>query len=235
MNVSKVQAKENDARMEERMAEYLRLHPDFFSRHPEVAARIEIPHACGDAVSLIEYQVSVLRDQNHQLRHRLQDLISHARENEELSARLQRLTLSLIDCSDLEEIFATLYESLRESFQADRAAIRLFLPPRAEEHSRLAEFVGGDEQVRAVSDQILAANSPVCGRLKQEQTESLFGGEGQPVASGALLPLGVVEPSGILAIGSYDEKRFQPGMGTVFLRQLGNVAAHVIQPYLAAQ
>ena len=235
MSVGKVQAKESDARMEERMAAYLRLHPEFFNRHPEVAARIEIPHACGDAVSLIEYQVSVLRDQNHQLRHRLQDLISHARENEELGARLQRLTLSLIDCSDLEEIFATLYESLRESFQADRAAIRLFLPPRAEEHARLAEFVTKDEGGRAVFEPILAGNKPVCGRLKQEQTNALFGGEGQAVASGALLPLGVIEPSGILAIGSYDEKRFQPGMGTVFLRQLGEVAAHVIQPYVAAQ
>ena len=29
MSVSKVQAKESDARMEERMAAYLRLHPDF--------------------------------------------------------------------------------------------------------------------------------------------------------------------------------------------------------------
>ena len=233
MSVRKVQANESDAGMEERIAEYLRLHPDFFGRHPDVAARLEIPHPCGDAVSLIEYQVSVLRDHNHQLRHRLQDLINHARDNEDLNGRLQRLTLSLIDCSDLEEIFTTLYESLRESFHADQAAIRLFSPPRAEEHARLAEFVRADEQVRELFEQVLAATRPVCGRLKQEQAETLFGGEGQPVRSGVLMPLGGVEQFGILAIGSYDESRFHPGMGTVFLRQLADVAAHVIQPYIA--
>ncbi len=234
MSVGKVRAKESDSRMEERIAEYLRLHADFFSRHPDLAARIEIPHACGDAVSLIEYQVSVLRDQNHQLRHRLQDLISHARENEDLSGRLQRLTLALIDCSDLHEIFATLYEGLRETFQADRPAIRLFLPPRAEQHGGLAEFVHGDGRVRERFEQVLAANSPVCGRIKAEQAEVVFGDEGPPVRSGALMPLAVVKPFGILAIGSYDEKRFHAGMGTVFLRQLGEVAAHVIQPYMGA-
>ncbi len=234
MSVGKVQAKESDARMEEQIAEYLRLHPDFFSRHPEVAARLEVPHACGDATSLIEYQVSVLRDQNLQLRHRLQELISHARENEELSARLQRLTLGLIDCSDLEEVFATLYEALRESFRADRAAIRLFLPPRAAQHARLAEFVNADGRVRDEFAHMLAAKSPVCGRIKQEPAEILFGGGGEPVCSWALVPLGALEPFGMLAIGSYDEKRFHPGMGTVFLRQLGEIAAHVIQPYVSA-
>ncbi len=233
MSVRKVQANESDAGMEERIAEYLRLHPDFFGRHPDVASRLEIPHPCGDAVSLIEYQVSVLRDHNRQLRHRLQDLINHARDNEDLNGRLQRLTLSLIDCSDLEEILATLYESLRESFHADQAAIRLFSPPRAEEHGRLAEFVLADEQVRELFEQVLAATKPVCGRLKQEQAETLFGGEGQPVCSGVLMPLGGVEQFGILAIGSHDETRFHPGMGTVFLRQLGDVAAHVIQPHMA--
>ncbi len=233
MSVRKVQAKESDAGTEERIAEYLRLHPDFFGRHPDVAARLEIPHPCGDAVSLIEYQVSVLRDQNRQLRHRLQELINHARDNEDLNSRLQRLTLALIDCSDLEEILTTLYESLRESFHADQAAIRLFLPPRAQEHARLAEFVRADERFRDVFEHVLAATKPVCGRLKQEQAETLFGTEDQPVRSGVLMPLGGIEQFGILAIGSHDEKRFHPGMGTVFLRQLADVAAHVIRPHMA--
>ena len=151
MSVRRVQANESDAGMEERIAEYLRLHPDFFGRHPDLAARLEIPHPCGDAVSLIEYQVSVLRDHNHQLRHRLQDLINHARDNEDLNGRLQRLTLSLIDCSDLEEVLATLYESLRESFHADRAAIRLFSPPCTNSANLVCSSARGGENSRMVA------------------------------------------------------------------------------------
>ncbi len=233
MSMRKVQAKGTEGHQEERIADYLRAHPDFFDRHPDVAADLKIPHACGEAVSLVEYQVAVLRDRNQQLRNRLKALISTARDNEDLSNRLQRLTLALINCGDLDEVFTILYEALRDSFQADRVAIRLFLPPREQGHTRLAEFVQDDGETRRVFEHVLEAENPVCGRLKQDQVEALFGDTEPQIGSGVLMPLGVVERFGVLAIGSYDETRFRSGMGTVFLRQLGEVAAHVIQPHVA--
>ena len=233
MNMRKAQPKGTEPHQEERIADYLRSNPDFFTRHPDVVADLEIPHSCGEAVSLIEYQVTILRDRNQQLRNRLKALINTARDNEALSNRLQRLTLALIDCSDLDEVFTILYEALREGFQADRVAIRLFLPPRAQEHHRLAEFVRDEGETREVFEHVLEAENPVCGRLKQDQVEALFGADEPVIGSGVLLPLGVVKRFGVLAIGSYDETRFRSGMGTVFLRQLGEVAAHVIQPHVA--
>ena len=38
--------------------------------------------------------------------------------------------------------------------------------------------------------------------------------------------------SGVLAIGSSDEARYQPGMATTFLRQLADVAREVMQRFL---
>jgi len=233
MNMGKVKGTGPDAHVEQRIADYLRAHPDFFSRHPEVTARLEIPHACGDAVSLVEHQVTVLRDQNRQVRRRLQDLVNNARDNEELSHRLQRLTLALVDCRDLGEVFSTLYEALRESFEADKVAMRLFAGPRDEVYADFAEFLGADEAARRIFENVLKANNPVCGRLKQAQLELLFGDEAGGIGSGALMPLGVVERFGMLVIGSRDETRFHPGMGTSFLRQLGEIASHVIRPHLA--
>ena len=233
MSMRKLRGTETGYRMEQQVADYLRVNPDFFVRHPNLASQLEIPHACGDAVSLIEYQITVLKAQVQQLRRKLKELITNARNNEDLNNRFQRLTLALIDCRSLGQAFATLNEALGESLQADHVAIRLFAAPRCPEDQGLGEFLGEDEAVRAVFRNVLQADNPVCGRLKREQLEILFGEQAKRIGSGVLMPLGVAERFGLIAIASEDKARFHPGMGTALLRQLGEVAAHVIQPHLA--
>ena len=39
---------------EQQIANYLIAHPDYFQRHPDALAAIDIPHPTGDAVSLIK-------------------------------------------------------------------------------------------------------------------------------------------------------------------------------------
>jgi len=65
---------------EETVADYLATNPDFFLRHPGLLEALEVPHDSGDAASLIEYQVRTLREQNAQLRRKLQGLVSVARQ-----------------------------------------------------------------------------------------------------------------------------------------------------------
>ena len=228
----KLQGTGNELRVEQQVLDYLVSNPEFFLRHPELATQLKLRHVCGDAVSLIEYQVTVLKSQNHQLRRKLKELINNARDNEELSQRLQRLTLALIDCDKLETVFATLYEAMREGFQADQVAIRLFVPPRSPEDGGLGEFLTDDPRVSRAFGNVLKASNPVCGRLKKGQLELLFCKKEEPIGSAVLMPLGIVERFGLMAIGSQDKTRFHPGMGTVFLRQLSEVATHVIQPHV---
>ena len=47
---------------------YLRKNPDFFLGRPELLTELSIPHRSGEAVSLVEKQVKVLREQNEQAR-----------------------------------------------------------------------------------------------------------------------------------------------------------------------
>ena len=61
---------------------YLVSNPDFFERHGELLGSLRLPHAAGGAVSLVERQVSVLRQKDLQLERKLKELLEVARAND---------------------------------------------------------------------------------------------------------------------------------------------------------
>ncbi len=65
--------------------------------------------------------------------------------------------------------------------------------------------------------EFLQQNEPVSGRVSAEKLDRLFGARAAEVRSVAMMRLG---DAGILAIGSADPNRFQPGMGTLFLKMI---------------
>ena len=219
-------------RDDEDVVEFLRRDTDFFARHPDLLAELRVPHACGDAHSLIEYQVEVLRTQGRQLRERLHALVGNARDNEELGQRMHALTLALIECRSVDEIFTSLYHALADDFGADVVTIRLFAPPAADADRGLGEFVGTDGEARALFATVLESDKPLCGRIRGKQLDFLFGHREVVAASGALLPLGTHQRFGVLAIGSRNPQRFHPGMGTLFLRNLADVVTRVLMPHV---
>lgn len=218
---------------EDSIAAYLSENPGFFDRHPKLLEDLVIPHSCGGAVSLVEYQVSVLRDQVHEMRRRMQSLANNARDNEALFQRLHQLTLALVECTRLDEILTNLYQAMREDFKADFAAIRLFADPTVSSDQGLGEFVGGESDGRELFSKVLASSKPICGHIKDGQLTFLFPEHGREIASGALLPLGQNARFGILAIGSRDAQRYHPGMGTIFLRQLGEIVSRILVPHVS--
>lgn len=212
--------------------EYLRSHPDFFEKHITLLASLRVPHPSGGAVSLIERQVSALRQQNQQLRRKLMDMVQAARDNEELTGRMQQLGVALADATDLQDVLETLDGVLRRDFRADAVALCLIdapAPPAAPPHVR---GLDGADPGLAHFAKVLDTNRPVCGRLKTHQLEFLFGEDAPAIASGAVIPLVAARPLGILAIGSRDPHRFHPAMGTVFLRHMGELVSHTLRPYV---
>ena len=82
---------------------YLREAPEFFARHRDLVAGLEIPHDRGGTVSLVEYQVKVLRRESAKLRARVAALVANARRNEARSYRMHRLALRLLGARGLDE------------------------------------------------------------------------------------------------------------------------------------
>lgn len=212
---------------EQHIAAYLLAHPDFFERHLDVLQTLRVPHVCGSAVSLLERQMQLMRDQNRQLRQRLQELLQVARENDCLAARMQNLNLVLIETHSLDDLLPSIQNVLCNEFNADFAALKLslFMPQIGlSERDRLSAAA-----LEACHD-VLHRDQPWCGQPTSQQSRWLFDEAAPEVASAALIPLLVAEEwRGLLAIGSRDPERFYSGAGTVFLSRIGELVSRALQ------
>lgn len=214
------------------VVDYLRDHPDFFIRHPDLAENLRIPHPCRPAVSLLEYQNRLLREHCQRLRDKLMELVAIARDNDRLAERVQRLALGLLDArGGLDELLHGIKAILRDEFKADGVALCLAMPPTAG-LSAVEEFLRPD--VVRLFDAVFRAGRPQCGRLGAEQAVALFGDGAGWATSAALIPLGGGEWRGLLAVGSRDARHFYPGMGTLFLERIGELITQTLQARLLA-
>lgn len=212
---------------------YLKRNPDFFNDHTELLEEIQVPHFSGDAVSLVEKQVAVLREQNEQTRRRMHELIEIARQNEELARRMHQLALTLMDAVDTKEIFSTLYDNLRRNFQADRVIVKLFANPAFIDTFAGPEFVGREADEQAMFKTIIDNRLPISGQLKKQQRTFLFNGDGADMASAVIVPLHGNDWGGVLVIGSKDVDKFQKSMGVELLANLAEVLSFIIKPWIA--
>ncbi|WP_089727437.1 DUF484 family protein [Candidatus Thiosymbion oneisti] len=205
---------------EDAVAEYLAAHPEFFERHPDLVAELRVPHAAGQAVSLIEHQVGVLRGQLRTERRRLVQLIARARNFEALSVRLHDLSLRLIAAQDPEQVEAVLREALCRQFDTEAVTLKLF-PLESDDSD-------SDPKVAAFI-QFLDRERSLCGPLDPEHNGILFGEQGGAIGSAALIPIRMDGRSGVLAIGSHDRGRFGTDMGTDLLDRLGEIVSQKLR------
>ncbi len=214
------------------IAEYLRAHPEFFNEYPDILADLKVPHASGDAISLVERQLTALREQNEQARKRMHELIEIARQNEELARRMHQLGLTLMDADDPKDIFATLYDNLKKNFRADKVIVRLFAEPAFVDTFAGEEFAGARASQQSLFKSIIDKRIPLSGRLKRQQQVFLFGDDGDDIASAVMVPLHGEGWGGIMAIGSSNADRFQEGMGVELLANMGEILSFILKPWV---
>ncbi|MCP1728119.1 uncharacterized protein YigA (DUF484 family) [Natronospira proteinivora] len=211
---------------EQGVVDYLTAHPEFFDQHPELVSRLRVPHDSGDAVSLVEKQVAVLRQQNRQLERRLVDLVEVARSNDTLIDRMHHLALALVNAGDRQELLAGIDEVLRARFSADEVIICLFSEQHSDAGQLPARVVAPDDPGLSAFRNFLKNARPQLGRLSTEQLAFLFGDQAEGrVGSAALLPLGADARQGMIAIGNRTKDHFTANQGTVFLERMADLIA----------
>ncbi len=204
------------------IATWLRRHPKFLQQFPDLAISLVVPREEGPAASLASYQLEVLRDKNRELTRRLHELFGNAQENERLAVRTHQLTLALLKQTTAADTVRATAASLAEDFNGDLVRIVLFAPIAELDDADWLQVIAPGSALLSPFRDCLADGEPLCGRLQPEKNALLYGVRVEEVQSSALLPMPGV---GLLAVGSGDPNRFYPGMGTLFLRMMGEALA----------
>lgn len=204
---------------------YLQNHKDFFLHHPELLGELDIPHTAGDgAISLIERQVSVLRERHKGEQQRLYALVQTARENERVAERLHRIAVEVVAFDEVDDALDTVTQLVKELFNVEYVSFRITsqIGDRPEQvDSRSPEF----------ADLYLRVNRgrSVCDNAVEPASKVFLFGEDAEVESVVLIPLGGSRPCGILALGSSRADRFSADHSTFYLDRLGELLGATIR------
>ena len=215
----------------EQVSAYLEAHPQFFEEHAELLDGLFIPHRhTGEATSLLEHLVQRQRDRQAQLTRQMEDMLKAARENERVLVSLHHLALELMTCDSLDDVVATCRDLMCAEFDADSVVLRLI--GRGQSTDSTLHFIDPEDRALKQMAGLFQKRQPVCGRLRPKQQIFLFGEENNSIKSAVLIPLFEARNIGVLALGSEQEDRFHPAMGTLFISQLGDLVSRALSLHL---
>jgi uncharacterized protein YigA (DUF484 family) len=208
---------------EDDIANFLANTPDFFERHAELLATVQLSSGHGSrAVSLQERQAGLLRDKIKSLEARVVEMIRHGQENVGIADKLQRCTRNLLLTAHARDLPDTIVRELKTQFSIPQAAIKVWQVNGIFSGEGFCTGVSSDAQAFASS-----LTAPYCG-VNSGFEAATWLPEPALAQSLALLPLRTApgaEAFGMLVMASPDAERFQSDMGTEFLAQIGDLAA----------
>jgi uncharacterized protein len=208
---------------DEIVREYLMNHDDFLQRHPDMLDYLHVSHASGSAISLVEKQVSVLRERNMDMRARLKALTANARDNDVLYERTRALVVKLLAADSVEALYKTFIDAMTTDFRVEYASMILYGDPG--QHVSLRTET--QDTVKAEIGSLFRGHKAVCGTLRQEELQFLFA-QGSAMGSAAIMPLSGSEQLGLIAVGSSDANYYNSKVGTLFLSHIADVLVQLL-------
>lgn len=215
------------------IARYLRDNPGFFHQHPQLLESLRVPHSSGVAVSLIERQLSTLREKNSKLTSQLNEFVGAARDNDRITRSVHEFSLELMAVDSLDSLLAVSRDLLLKHFAADEVSIVLI---DAEEGDRSESqpwrYLEHDHSDLQCMRDILQDRRISCGLANDSQKKMLFGDCADAQKSVAIVPLVAGRELGILALGSCNESTYTRDQGHLFLGRVGELMSSSISRFV---
>ena len=214
---------------DEAVREFLKENGDFLQRNPDLLDHLHVSHASGSAVSLVEKQVSVLRERNVDIRHRLKSLTANARENDKLFEQTRNLVIKLLEADSVNGLYRAYMDTMQSGFDVEFASMILFGDGPDEKGCRTDTIDNARSHIGA----LMSGRKPVCGVLRTEEFSYLFAPDGggnpfQQGGSAAIMPLTDGAQLGLIAVGSSDPDRYTNSTGTLFLAHIAEVMLRLL-------
>lgn len=210
----------------------LRENTDILHRYPDLLDVLDVPHQSGVAVSLIERQVSVLRQQKLNNENRLRELMDIARDNERLAKSRHNLAVSLLAAHDLDDVISITLAVLNDELAADYTSIKLFADDKQLIEKSGGLFIDKDDTALKAFKTMLGLKNPVCGKATDEQKALLFKQQANSIKSVAIIPLVAGADLGLIGLGADSSERFAASKATDFLSQIGELISASLAMHL---
>ncbi len=208
---------------EQDIADFLVNTPDFFERHADLLASIQLVSGHGKrAVSLQERQAEMLREKIKVLERGLMDMIRYGNENVQIADKLQRWTRKLLLATQARDLPELLVSHVKDEFSVPQVAIKVWNVDAAYEDEAFASSVSSD--VKAFTTSL---TMPYVGLNSDFEATAWLDNAAQAL-SVALIPLRAssqTEAFGLLVLASPDAQRFNANMGTDFLERIGEIGS----------
>ena len=190
---------------------FLTAHPNFLQDRPGLLAVLNLPHGGEGAVSLVERQVSVLRERNIASRQKLAELSDIGRENDRLLDATRNTILALLAGENRADLTRIWRDQVTGTFQAEMGAL-VWLDGASD---------GAEEALLA--SKLIRQGGGFSGVLRPQEMQTLFGTAATEGSAGLVAIRSGEDDIGVLGVGSHDTQRYHAEHGTLFLEYLAEV------------
>ena len=197
------------------VADYLRQHPEFLLRHPELLDMQVAPgRGKGDGVAdLQQYMVERLRRDIARLKADQDDLLANSRDNLSTQDRIHKAVLALLGAQTLEHFVEIIATDLAVLLDVDAVVLCIEVVDGKAAKLRLD---GVQLLAPGTVDRVLGADRAALLRDDTTGDAEIFDSGAGLVRSDALIRLriGDMAPPGLIAFGTRHPGYFDSGQGT---------------------
>lgn len=213
---------------------YLRRHPDFLLRHPELLELQHAPSRHAGAPGIVDFQqamVDKLRRDVSRLRTEQDEIIANSRDNLSTQERIHKAVLALLEAETFEHFIDIITSDLVLLLDVDVVSLCIERPKSG---ARGPAPEGLEFLAPGSVDRIIGKNRQVLLRDDTPGDTEIYGEGADLVRSDALLRLhpSASAPVGLLAFGARHPGYFHHGQGTELLSFLGRVIEFAMRAWL---
>jgi len=215
--------------------EYLLAHPGFLTKNPEVLEHQALPaRADADGHRVVDFQralVDRLRNDNAKLRSFQSEVLTAARANVSAQSLVHEAILLLLEAESFEHLIHAITLDLAPMLGIDVVTLSVETLEAVPERPSLQNFYLVPP---GTVDGLIDPGRPV-RLISQPPEDSMVFGPATPLVQSqalARLDIGGESPLGLLALGSREATKYEPGQGSELLGFLAGTVERLIRLWL---
>ena len=181
---------------------------DFFVTRESLVGEMKFKHSQSSASSILERQITKLRDEHKNVIELLKSFIDTASINEDLFKKSKDLTLKILESDTNDNIKEIVEESFKKDFGVDECMVEFFDNKAID---KLEKEIGLSMHKGAVH----------CGSFSNEKIALLF--DDEKIESLVIAVIVLKDEIGLLKLGSHDRTKYLGDEDTTFIEYIRDI------------